>query len=116
MEREKAAKGILMTAMVAVFGIFGIDKFARPDVWLGWMPPWLADLSGISLETWLMITGGIEVLLAAALLFPHRLVRRIAAWGMVAHLIAVLTQTGINDIFVRDLGLLLSAIALALLL
>ena len=70
MEREKAAKGILMTAMIAVFGIFGVDKFARPDVWLGWMPPWLADLSGISRETWLMITGGIEVFLAAALLFP----------------------------------------------
>lgn len=116
MERVKTAKGVLMTGMVAVFGIFGVDKLARPAVWIGWIPPWLEPPTGLSSEVWLMITGGIEILLAAALLFPYRPIRRIAAWGMVVHLITVLTQTGINDFFVRDLGLLLSAVAMALLL
>ena len=116
MDRVKAAKGTLMTAMILVFAIFGVDKFLRPEIWMGWIPEWLADSSGIAQKTWLMIAGGVELLLAAALLFPSRIIRRIAAWGMVVHLIFVLTQTGMNDLFVRDLGLLLSAVALALLL
>lgn len=116
MERVQASRGILMTAMIVVFGIFGIDKFIRPLVWLGWIPEWTENMSGIPREIWLRVAGGIELLLAAALLFPHRLVRRIAAWGMVVHLTMILTQTGFNDLFIRDVGLLLSAIALAILL
>lgn len=116
MERVKAARGVLMVGMVTVFGAFGADKFLRPEIWIGWIPPWMEDFAGMSQEMWLRIAGGIELLLAAALLFPQRLIRRIAAWGMVMHLIIVLTQTGVNDVFVRDFGLLLSAIAMALLL
>ncbi|OGJ64299.1 hypothetical protein A3C37_05475 [Candidatus Peribacteria bacterium RIFCSPHIGHO2_02_FULL_53_20] len=116
MDRVKIARETLMTAMITVFGLFGIDKFIHPAAWLGWVAPWIENLSGISRGTWLRVAGGYELLLAAALVFPHRLVRRIAAWGMVIHLIFVLTQTGFNDLFVRDLGLLLSAIALGILL
>lgn len=116
MERTKAARGTLLIAFVGLFGIFGIDKFLRPDLWLGWIAAWTENMSGVSSQVLLRIAGGIELLLATALLFPHRLVRRIAAWGMAVHLLFVLTQTGFNDIFVRDAALLLSAIALAVLL
>lgn len=116
MERVKAAKGALTAAMVVVFGVFGIDKFIRPLVWLGWIPEWTENISGVSREVWLQVAGSIELLFAAAVLFPNKLIRRIAAWGMVVHLLLVLTQTGVNDLFVRDVGLLLGAIALALLL
>jgi uncharacterized membrane protein len=116
MDRVKVSRGVLMTAMIAIFGIFGIDKFIHPTSWLGWIAPWMVIVSGIPRESLLWMAGGLELLLAAALLFPHRIVRRVAVWGMVLHLIFILTQTGLNDIFIRDAGLLLSGIALALLL
>ncbi|TSC57117.1 MAG: hypothetical protein Greene041662_1066 [Candidatus Peregrinibacteria bacterium Greene0416_62] len=105
-----------MTAMVTVFSVFGADKFLRPEVWMGWMPSWMENALGISREAWLSSAGGIELLLAAALLFPQRMIRQIAAWGMAAYLILILTQAGMNDLFVRDLGLFLSAVAMAILL
>jgi hypothetical protein len=45
-------------------------------------------------------------------LIPVRLVRQIGAIMIALHLVAILTQVGWNDIAVRDIGLLLSALAL----
>ena len=80
------------------------------------MPLWIDGLMGIGKSQWLMVAGGLELIFAAALLFPNVTVRRIAAYGMVLHLGFILTQTGMNDLFVRDLGLMLSAVALGILL
>jgi uncharacterized membrane protein len=116
MQKNSVARGVLMSAMIIVFGVFGLDKFLHPLSWIGWMPLWMDGLLGINKSQWLMVTGVIELIFAAALLFPSRIVRRIAAYGMALHLAFILTQTGMNDLFVRDLGLMLSAVALALLL
>jgi hypothetical protein len=116
MQKNSVARGVLMSAMIIVFGVFGIDKFLHPLSWIGWMPLWMDGLFGIGKSEWLMVTGGIELILASALLFPNRIIRRIAAYGMALHCFFILTQTGINDVFVRDLGLMLSAIALAVML
>ncbi len=116
MQKYSVATGILMSAMIIVFGVFGIDKFIHPLSWIGWMPLWMDGLLGIDKSQWLIITGGIELVLASALVFPKAAIRRIAAWGMVLHLGFILTQTGMNDLFVRDLGLMLSAVALAVML
>jgi uncharacterized membrane protein len=116
MQNIAVARGILVSAMVIVFGVFGVDKFMHPLAWIGWMPPWIDGFLGIDKAQWLMVTGVLELIFAAALLFPARVIRRIGTWGMVLHLIVVLTQTGLNDLFVRDLGLLLSAVALGILL
>ena len=116
MQKHSVATGILMSAMIIVFGVFGIDKFLHPLSWISWMPLWMDGLLGIDKSQWLMVTGVIELILASAVLFPSILIRRIAAWGMVLHLGFILTQTGMNDLFVRDLGLMLSAVALAVLL
>lgn len=116
MQNTAIARGVLMSAMIIVFGVFGIDKFLHPLSWIAWMPPWIDGLVGLSKSQWLMVTGASEIILASGLLFPKTIIRRIAAWGMTLHLCFILTQTGINDLFVRDLGLMLSAVALAILL
>ncbi len=116
MQKASVATGVLMSAMMIVFGVFGIDKFIHPLSWIGWIPQWMDGLFGIGKSQWLMVTGIMELILASALLFPSVLIRRIAAWSMVLHLAFVLTQTGMNDLFVRDLGLMLSAVALGILL
>lgn len=116
MQKYSVATGVLMSAMIIVFGVFGLDKFLHPLSWIGWLPLWMDGLMGIGKSQWLMVTGTIELILASALLFPKTAIRRLAAYGMALHLAFILTQTGMNDLFVRDLGLMLSAVALGILL
>lgn len=76
------------------------------------MPTWLDGKFSLTLSQWMQVTAVAEIIIAAALLFPMLIVQRIAAFFAAAHLTAVLTQTGWNDIAVRDIGLLMMATAL----
>lgn len=116
MQRESYAKWLLIAGLAFVFGYFGIDKFVHPDIWIGWMPTWMDGLLGLNRDVWLNITGAAEVVIAVLLLIPVRVVQRAGAILVALHLIAVLTQVGWNDVGIRDIGLLLSAISLAFLL
>ncbi len=80
------------------------------------MPAWLEGFAGLSRETWMQVTAVLEIIFGLLVLVPHRNIRRLGALLMALHLVAVLTQTGWNDIAVRDIGLLASSIALLLLL
>lgn len=114
--QPRIARNILIAGLVFVFGWFGIDKFIHPLNWIGWMPLWMEGLFGMTRESWLSVIGSLETFLAAALLFPHRLVRKLAVTGMALHMIGILSQVGINDIFVRDVGIFAAACALFFLL
>ncbi len=80
------------------------------------MPSWLEGFAGLSRETWMQVTAILEIIFGLMVLIPHRNIRRLGALLMALHLVAVLTQTGWNDIAVRDIGLLMSAVSLLLLL
>ncbi len=113
---HKLSRMFLRIGLCYVFIAFGIDKFVHPLLWLGWIPPWMESFLGMSRTTWLPVTGAVEILIGLAALFPVRIIRFLGSLGMVLHLIVVLTQTGLlNDIGIRDTGLLLGAAALFLL-
>lgn len=116
MQRSALAQWLLIAALVIVFGWFGIDKFLSPGLWIGWIPAWMEGLMGLPRETWLKIIGTSEMLFAVLLLIPQRRIRQAAALLIALHLIAVISQTGWNDIGVRDIGLLLSSLSLLALL
>lgn len=116
MQRKTVAIILLALGLAFVFGAFGIGKFEDPLLWIGWMPAWMDGLLGLPQSTWLRIVGLTEILLALLLLIPVRTVQRVAAILMALHLLGVLTQTGWNDIAIRDIGLLLSSLALLFLL
>lgn len=116
MERNNLAIGLLTTALVLVFGYFGIDKFLHPILWIQWIPAWMDGLLNIPKETWLTIIGCIEIFLALLLLIPNRTVRKLGVFLMILELLGILTQVGINDIGIRDAAILLSALSLAALL
>lgn len=115
-EHNRLARNFLIAALAFVFAYFGVDKFQNPIIWIGWMPAWMEGLLGMSKNVWLQITGVTEILFAVMLLIPHRRIRQAGAILIPLHLVAVLTQTGWNEIAVRDIGLLLSSIALFFLL
>ncbi|MBI5156039.1 hypothetical protein HZA45_02060 [Candidatus Peregrinibacteria bacterium] len=116
MQRKTIAIILLVLGLAFVFGVFGIGKFQDPLLWIGWMPPWMDGFLGLPASSWLRITGIGEILLAILLLIPVRALQRIIVIFMSLHLLAVLTQTGWNDIAVRDIGLLLSCLSLLFLL
>jgi len=116
MQRNDYAKTALVAGLVLIFGYFGITKFTEPEVWISFIPQGFDGFLGLARGTWLSIFGVIELVLAAALLFPHRMVRKVAAFAMAAHLVGVLTQVGWNDVAVRDIGIMMSALALGILL
>lgn len=112
MQRSVIARNILIIGLAFVFASFGIDKFIHPEIWIGWMPTWMDGLLGMPRETWLTAVGAFETLLAVLLLVPVRAVRQTGAILCVLHLAGILTQTGWNDIAVRDIGLLLMSLGL----
>ncbi len=116
MQRNSVAKWLLILGLVFVFGDFGIDKFLHPIFWIGWLPSWMDGLAGLPKDGWLKIIGALEILFSIFLLIPVRKLQQTGAILMILHLIGILTQVGWNDVAVRDIGIMVSAIALLALL
>lgn len=107
---------MLSIGLAAVFGYFGFDKFAEPLLWIGWMPPFMDGLFGLSLDLWLNVVGAFEVIVAVLVLVPVRNVRRAGATLMALQLLAILPIAGLNDVGLRDFCVMMSALALAVML
>ena len=105
------ARRILILSLAFVFAYFGIDKFIHPAFWQGWIPSWLSGDFGLDALTWLKVIGSIEIATAVLIFQPFRLLRRLGCLLAVLQLIGILTQTGWNDIAVRDIALMAIAIA-----
>jgi uncharacterized membrane protein len=112
MSATHMARWMLILGTSFVFAYFGIVKFTNPDAWILWMPEWLDGQLSLTLVQWMHVTAVIEIIIAAALLFPVRIVQRISALLAALHLTAILTQVGWNDTAVRDIGLLMMTTAL----
>ncbi len=116
MDRNKTAQYVLIAALAFVFGYFGIEKFINPELWVGWLPESIDGFLGIGKYQWLSFFGVVEIASAIGLIIPVRRLQQLATIGIIIQLIGILTQTGWNEIAVRDINILLSAVALFLLL
>ena len=106
---SKHVRWLLRLGLAFVFGWFGVDKFLNVDAWYGWIPFWLDFVP----ETqFLYAVGVIEVILAFFLLINRYV--RLAALVCAAFMIGIVVSFGINEITVRDIGLIAMALALAL--
>lgn len=103
---------LFTVGLAFVFAYFGVDKFVHPQLWIDWMPLWMDGLLGMSNHAWMLITGAAEIFFALMLIIPVRSIRQTGAFLCALHLVAVLTQTGWNDIAVRDIGLLFMSLGL----
>lgn len=112
MTNTATARYTLAAGLAFVLVVFGIDKFLHPLVWIGWIPKSFDGLIGMSQGTWLRLIGTVEVFLGVLVIVPKALVQKIASVLIALHLVAILTQTGWNDIAVRDIGLLFMTIGL----
>jgi uncharacterized membrane protein len=76
--KQTAARWVLAVFMI----VAGVNHFLAPGIYLGMMPRWLPAKEAANL-----ISGAAEILGGLGLLIPR--VRRAAAWGLIALLIAV---------------------------
>ena len=96
-----------------VFLFFGIDKFVHPEYWMGWTPPWMVDLFGLTSEMLNTFSGITEIVLALLLLHPRT--RFFGALGMVLLLsFIVVGIVRFSPDGIRDIGILGMALYLAL--
>jgi uncharacterized membrane protein len=75
-------KHLALYVMAIFYVVAGVMHFARPDVYLPMMPPYLPWHAAL---VWL--SGAAELGLGLAVLVPG--LRRMAAWGIIALLVAV---------------------------
>jgi uncharacterized membrane protein YphA (DoxX/SURF4 family) len=111
MEWSKISKTLLRIAMSGVFLWFGISQLAQPETFLGWLPAW-TDLLPITPERFIVLNGAFEALFGTLLLIG--IFTRAVAVLLSLHLVGIALSLGYNDVMVRDVGLALATLSIAL--
>ena len=102
---------ILRVGVAVTFIWIGILIFKEPELWgTGFIQPWAAGFLPVPIREAMVGTAVLDMLIGVVLLVDT-LTWLAAAVGSI-HLIIVLTVSGINEITVRDIGLLAATLAL----
>lgn len=102
---------ILRVGLGVTFLWIGILIWRDPELWGSFMQPWAADLLVSSVENTMKTTAVLDMLIGLALLLGFW--TWIAAGLAALHLVVVIVTVGLNDITVRDFGLLTASLALS---
>lgn len=102
---------VLRVALAAVVIWFGAQQLMQPDMWVSWVPAWTSML-GASPETLVFLNGSFEVL-AGALLLAGVFTRAVALI-LFLHMAFLVWEFGITPVGVRDFGLAMGLLTLAL--
>ena len=107
-------ENILSYALGFVVTWFGLNEIFAPQEWITFAPPFLGDGK---LAVALVVVHGV-ILASCALLLFFNVYRRTAAVILslmfIEIIIQLMTQSGLSDVVVRDIGLLGMAISLVM--
>lgn len=101
---------ILRVGIAITFLWVGVLILKDPAGWSGYIQPWAQNLLPISAISVMIITAIFDIAVGALLLI--NMFTWIAAAGAVFHLITVLIVSGINQVTIRDVGILAGSLAL----
>src|SRR3989344_9220230 len=107
---KKPSSHFLRVGLAITFLWIGVLIFKNPEAWGGYLQPWATGLLPIPLAQAMIGTAVLDITIGAFLLFDF--LPWLAAFVGAIHIIIVLTTSGITDITVRDIGLLVAALAL----
>ena len=102
---------VLRSGLAAVIIWFGVQQLLHAEAWTIWLPEWTA-LSGVAPATIVYLNGGFEVV--AGLMLLIGVWTRLVAFVLFLHLLVIIFDIGINPTGVRDFGLAVALLALAL--
>lgn len=92
---------------------FGFSQLLDGANWVGWVPEWAVNLLGIP-PAFIVLANGLFEIVAGALLAAGFFVRLVALL-LSLHLAVITVEIGFTAIGVRDFGLTMATLALALL-
>lgn len=101
---------ILRVGLAITFIWIGVLIIKNPEAWGGYLQPWVLSLLPIPLSQVMFGTALMDILIGGLLLVD--ILTWVAALAASAHLIIVLSVSGITDVTVRDIGLLAGALTL----
>lgn len=94
----------------------GIDKFLNDLTdWPHYLAPWVVDAIPFSAQTAMYVVGAIEIVAGLAVALKPRYASYVVALWLAGIVINLLTFSGFYDVALRDFGLLVAALTLALL-
>jgi uncharacterized membrane protein YphA (DoxX/SURF4 family) len=94
----------------------GLDKFTNLLTdWPGYLAPWTVALLPLSAATAMHVVGIIEIVAGIAVAVRPRLAAWVVASWLAGIVLNLVTYPGFFDVALRDVGLLLAAVALGLL-
>ncbi|TSC61143.1 MAG: hypothetical protein Athens041674_868 [Parcubacteria group bacterium Athens0416_74] len=102
---------VLRASLSLVILWFGVQQVIAPDMWVSWVPVW-AYAFGISPETLVLTNGSFEVL--AGVLLLAGISTRIVAFVLFLHMTLLVREFGATPVGVRDFGLAMGLLTLAL--
>lgn len=103
---------VLRLGMTAVFVWFGVSQLAHPNAWTALVPSWITDLTGTNAVTIVQLNGAVEIL--ASLFLALGFFVRWIALGLAVHLFIITSHLGLTPVGVRDFGLSIAMLAVAL--
>lgn len=110
----KTSNLLLRLGLAFVFLWFGIDKFIHPDYWINaWLPLWFQGILGrlgIGNLNFIYANGIFEVVIGLGLVF--NIFVKFLAFLIILFLLFVILSFGLNEVIVRDVGLIGAALAL----
>ncbi|MBP7671096.1 DoxX family membrane protein [Candidatus Gracilibacteria bacterium] len=111
LDLEKWSERVLRWGMALVFLWFGANQLMDSSMWEGFVPLWIVDL-GLSAKMLVMANGVMELILGTMLLFGVFV--RVAALILALHLMGIAATIGFNATGVRDFGLAIATLAIAM--
>lgn len=115
MSIHKYAHDVLRIGLSILFLWFGMSQLLSPADWVSWIPSWATSLPlpiVVTPEQLVLYNGGFETVLGALLALGFLV--RTSALLLSLHLLVITFEIGYSPIGVRDLGLALSTLALAM--
>lgn len=106
---------LMLWALFSVAPIlFGLDKFTQwMTNWDGYLAPWINDLVPGTAHQAMMAVGVIEIVAGLVVALVPRLGGYVVAAWLAGIIVNLVSQNEYWDIALRDLGLLVAALALA---
>ena len=109
----RSARGILHFGFIVLPIAMGADKFAHVLTdWDKYVAPWFLDLLPFSTGTFLALVGVVEIAAGLIVAFRPRIGAWIVAGWLAVIILNLLALPEYWDVALRDVGLLLGAVAL----
>lgn len=111
LKMQKWGFRILRIGLALIFIWFGKEQLMNPGSWIGYVPSWAESIFP-NTEKLVLLNGLFE--LVAAFLLIMNVFTRVVALILAVHLLVIALAIGINPVGVRDIGLSIAALSLAL--